>query len=218
YGVEDTRLTLIPRGLDPSAFNGNSCSKEWLNELYEKYPLMRGKHIILMPGRLTRWKGQEAFLDMMARLVQLRDDCHGVVVGDAEPGKQHYLDELLDKRVGLGLSQQVTFVGHRSDIAAFYSLAAITCHMSNKEEPFGRTVPESLASGTPVVAYDRGGASESLNAGFRQGLVPADDVVAFAARVADLIEAENAISLPENYYLASQMASTLAVYAKLLAK
>jgi glycosyltransferase involved in cell wall biosynthesis len=218
YNIENTRVTLIPRGLDPSAFNDNSCSKEWQNELYAKYPLMRGKHIILMPGRLTRWKGQEAFLDMMARLVQLRDDCHGVVVGDAEPGKQHYLDELLDKQVELGLSQQVSFVGHRSDIAAFYSLAAITCHMSNKEEPFGRTVPESLASGTPVVAYDRGGASESLNAGFPQGLVPADDVVSFAARVADLIAAENAISLPESYYLASQTASTLAVYEKLLAE
>jgi glycosyltransferase involved in cell wall biosynthesis len=137
-------------------------------------------------------------------------------VGDAEPGKQHYYEELLAMRNTLGLDEAVTFVGHRSDIAAFYGLASITCHMSNKEEPFGRTVPESLATGTPVVAYDRGGASESLNAGFPQGLVPADDVVSFAARVDDLIDAETAIKLPENYYLSSQLANTLAVYRRLL--
>ena len=77
-------------------------------------------------------------------------------------------------------------------------------------------MPESLACGTPVVAYDRGGASESLNAGFRQGLVPADDVVAFAARVADLLEADNQISLPPEYYLDHQVASTLNVYEQLL--
>jgi glycosyltransferase involved in cell wall biosynthesis len=216
YHVDNSRITLIPRGLDPSAFNPEACSKAWKEELFSAYPALRGKHIILMPGRLTRWKGQEAFLQMMAQLQRLRKDCHGVVVGDAEPGKQHYYEELLAMRNTLGLDEAVTFVGHRSDIAAFYGLASITCHMSNKEEPFGRTVPESLATGTPVVAYDRGGASESLNAGFPQGLVPADDVVSFAARVDDLIDAETAIKLPENYYLSSQLANTLAVYRRLL--
>jgi glycosyltransferase involved in cell wall biosynthesis len=139
-------------------------------------------------------------------------------VGDAEPGKQHYFDELLAMRSALGLDEVVTFVGHRSDIAQFYGLAAVTCHMSNKAEPFGRTVPESLASGTPVVAYDRGGASESLNAGYPQGLVAPDDVVGFAARVHDLIDADAVIKLPENYYLSSQLASTLDVYRQLLGR
>ena len=153
---------------------------------------------------------------MMVQLLRLRPDCHGVVVGDAEPGKQHYLQQLLDQRRELGLEDTVSFVGHRSDIAQFYRLASVTCHMSNKEEPFGRTVPESLASGTPVVAYDRGGASESLNAGFPQGLVPPDDVVGFAARVADLLDADNHIQLPPEYYLDQQVQSTLNVYYRLL--
>jgi len=218
YGVADQKITLIPRGLDPAAFNREACTPQWRDALFAEYPELKGKHLILMPGRLTRWKGQEAFLDMMARLVRLRQDCHGVVVGDAEPGKQHYYDELIAQRDALGLADKVTFVGHRSDIAAFYALAAVTCHMSNKEEPFGRTVPESLATGTPVVAYDRGGASESLNAGFPQGLVPADDVVAFAVRVDDLIDADAEIKLPENYYLSSQLASTLGVYRRLIAQ
>ncbi|MBQ0758074.1 MAG: glycosyltransferase family 4 protein [Zhongshania sp.] len=216
YHADERRITLIPRGLDPAAFHRDACTPVWKTELFQQYPQLQNKHIILMPGRLTRWKGQEAFLEMMSRLVQLRQDCHGVVVGDAEPGKQHYFDELLAMRSKLGLDDVVTFVGHRSDIAQFYGLAAVTCHMSNKEEPFGRTVPESLASGTPVVAYDRGGASESLNAGFPQGLVPADDVVAFAVRVDDLIDADAEIRLPESYYLSSQLTATLDVYRRLI--
>ncbi|WP_372865719.1 glycosyltransferase family 4 protein [Spongiibacter sp.] len=216
YRLPEAKITLIPRGLDAEAFAAEGPDADWRQQLYGQYPQFRDKPLILMPGRLSRWKGQEAFLQMMARLVRLRPDCHGVVVGDAEPGKQHYLQELLAQRSQLGLDEAVTFVGHRSDIADFYRLAAVTCHMSNKEEPFGRTVPESLACGTPVVAYDRGGASESLNAGFRQGLVPADDVVAFAARVADLLEADNQISLPPEYYLDHQVSSTLSVYYRLL--
>ncbi|MFT6550779.1 MAG: glycosyltransferase involved in cell wall biosynthesis [Zhongshania marina] len=218
YKADERRISLIPRGLDPAAFNREACTPEWKKELFRQYPQLQNKHIILMPGRLTRWKGQEAFLEMMSRLIRLRQDCHGVVVGDAEPGKQHYFDELLAMRSSLGLDEAVTFVGHRSDIAQFYGLASVTCHMSNKEEPFGRTVPESLASGTPVVAYDRGGASESLNVGFPQGLVAPDDIVGFAARVADVIDADAVLTLPESYYLSSQLASTLAVYRRLLAE
>lgn len=216
YRLPESKITLVPRGLDASAFAAHGDIDGWRQVLYREYPELEGKTLILMPGRLSRWKGQEAFLTMMVQLVRLRPDCHGVVVGDAEPGKQHYLQELLDQRRELGLEEAVTFVGHRSDIAQFYRLASVTCHMSNKEEPFGRTVPESLASGTPVVAYDRGGASESLNAGFPQGLVAPDDVVGFAARVADLLDADNHISLPPEYYLDQQVQSTLNVYYHLL--
>jgi glycosyltransferase involved in cell wall biosynthesis len=216
YRLAESGITLIPRGVDPAAFKQNAADEAWRQALFADYPNMVGKKIILMPGRLSRWKGQEAFLEMIARLVRLRPDCHGVIVGDAEPDKQHYLQELMSKRAELGLENSVSFVGHRSDIPAFYDLASVTCHMSNKAEPFGRTVPESLASGTPVVAYDRGGASESLKVGFPHGLVAPDDVVSFAARVADLLEADNDIALPAEYFLESQVASTLGVYYRLL--
>ena len=129
YKADERRISLIPRGLDPAAFNREACTPEWKKELFRQYPQLQNKHIILMPGRLTRWKGQEAFLEMMSRLIRLRQDCHGVVVGDAEPGKQHYFDELLAMRSSLGLDEAVTFVGHRSDIAQFYGLASVTCHM-----------------------------------------------------------------------------------------
>ncbi|MEE2730021.1 MAG: glycosyltransferase family 4 protein [Pseudomonadota bacterium] len=216
YPVDPAKITRIYRGLDPSAFNTDACTAQWRTQLYSEYPQLEGKHIILMPGRLSRWKGQEAFLAMMAQLIRLEPEAHGVVVGAAEPNKEHYLDELLKQRDDLGLTEHITFVGHRADIQAFYGLAAVTCHMSNKAEPFGRTVPEALACGCPVVAYDRGGASESLNAGFPRGLVPADDIAAFSQRVSELLHEQHNISLPAAFYLEQQVQGTLGVYNRLL--
>lgn len=216
YAVDPAKITRIYRGLDPSAFNSDASSEQWQAALLRQYPELVGKRIILMPGRLSRWKGQEAFLQMMALLVKQEPKAHGVVVGAAEANKEHYLDELLQMRGQLGLDDHVTFVGHRSDIQAFYSVADVTCHMSNKAEPFGRTVPEALACGCPVVAYDRGGASESLNAGFPRGLVEPDNIAAFAQRVGELLHAEHNISLPREFYLESQVQGTLSVYQTLL--
>ena len=153
---------------------------------------------------------------MMALLVAKDSRCHGVVVGEAEPNKEHYLQELLDSRAKLGIEDAVTFVGHRSDIQNFYALSRVTCHMSNKAEPFGRTVPEALASGCPVVAYDRGGASESLSAGFPEGLVPADNIEAFSEKVLSLLDVPADIHLPEAFFLDYQAKETLNVYYNVL--
>jgi len=216
YTVDPKIITRIFRGLDTSAFNANSCTKSWQAKLYQQYPVLEGKHLILMPGRLTRWKGQEAFIEMMAHLVSMNSKCHGVIVGTAESNKQHYERELVELCERAGVADHITFMGHRSDIAAFYGLASVTCHMSNKAEPFGRTVPEALACGCPVVAFERGGASESLNACFPQGLVPPDDVKQFADRVNSMVDNSYSIKLPVEFTLDHQTAATLDVYRSLL--
>ena len=216
YPIDPKRITKIYRGLDPDTFHKGVCTPEWKRSLLVEYPQLQAKKIILMPGRLSRWKGQEAFLAMMAELIKLNDQCHGVIVGGAEPSKEHYLDELLALRDSLGLQKHITLVGHRSDINAFYEWSDVTCHMSNKAEPFGRTVPEALATGTPVVAYERGGASESLKDAFPQGLVPADNISAFAHRVSELLTQQHTINLPDEFYLSYQANATIDVYKKLL--
>jgi len=216
YAIDPSKITRIYRGLDPKSFNLNACTDDWKAALFDQYPELRDKKIILMPGRLSRWKGQEAFLTMMHTLIKLRPDCHGVIVGAAEPQKEHYETELVTLQGKLGLDSHVSFVGHRNDIQAFYGLADITCHMSNKAEPFGRTVPEALACGCPVVAYDRGGASESLNAGFPDGLVEPDNIEAFANRIAALIDTRPSFHLPHEFYLEQQVEKTLSVYKKLI--
>lgn len=217
YAVDPARLTLIHRGVDDSVFTPGSPDPVWLEKLVGDYPAIAGKRIILMPGRLSRWKGQEAFLDMMVKIIAARPDCHGVVVGDADPEKAHYREELKQKAQTLGLAQHVTFVGHRSDILQFYRLADIVCHMSSKPEPFGRTLTEALACGSKVVAFDRGGATESLSACFPEGLVPPDDLERFAERVLALSGQQKNIVVKPEFLLAHQVEATLNVYRQALA-
>ncbi len=217
YRVDPAIITRIYRGMDPDTFNPNACTAEWRTALYEQYPEFKGKQLILMPGRLTRWKGQEGFLHMMQRLVKLNPAAHGVIVGGAESNKEHYKQELCDLRDTLGLNNKVTLTGHRNDISAFFGIATVTCHMSNKPEPFGRTVPEALATGCPVVAYDRGGAAESLKYSLPEGLTPPGDIKAFAEKVSSFInQRPQKILLPADFYLDHQASQTIKVYRELL--
>lgn len=212
YSVNMNKVTRIYRGVDPDAFNTSDSLDEWQATLYTQYPELQHKRIVLMPGRLTRWKGQEAFIEMMRLLVDQCPEFHGVVVGEADPNKQHYKDELLALCESKQLNDSISFLGHRSDIQNFYRLAEVTCHMSTKPEPFGRTVPEALAVGCKVVAFDRGGASESMKDCYPQGLVEQDNIELFAKKVNELSEQEANIILPEAFYLSYQVKETLAVY------
>jgi len=216
YPVEPERITVIHRGVDTDTFSPGPVDESWREQLYGEMPELAGKHIILMPGRLSRWKGQSTFLDVMARLVQERDDCHGVIVGDAEPNKAHYRQELESRVTTLDLGDHVSFAGHRNDIQHFYRLARVVCHLSAKPEPFGRTLTEALACGTPVVAFDRGGAAESLSACFPAGLVPADDLGIFTRRVLQMLESPSTISIAPGFTLPHQIDATLGVYKELL--
>ena len=217
YHTPEARITRIYRGLDPSIFSNHDDNATLEAQLLSEFPQFQNKKLIVMPGRLSRWKGQEAFLQVMAKLTEKRSDVHGVIIGAAEDNKQHYLDELKQQCHQLGLDSTITFTGHRSDIQDFYRLAAATCHLSNKAEPFGRTVPEALACGSPVVAFDRGGASESLHQAYPVGLVEADNITVFAERLDTIMDAPRPeITLPAEFYLDAQVNATLDVYYRLL--
>jgi len=215
FQVPDDKLTVIQRGVDIEAFRDHAINEQWLNILIARFPQLAGKKIIMMPGRISRWKGQLDFLEAMARIVRQRPDCHGIIVGGAEPGKERFLQELEKERSRLGLTEKVSFLGQRNDMTNLYLFADVVCHMSTKPEPFGRTVTEALASGTPVVAYNRGGAAETLQACFRDGLVTPDDTGAFASAVVGLLDKPRPdIELPERFLLKAQTESTLRVYER----
>ena len=217
YTIDPAIVTRIYRGLDPAQFQPTQHDNAEQAQLLREFPQFNGRQLILMPGRLSRWKGQLDFIRLMAKLAQLEPQCHGVILGAAEADKAHYEEELQQLCAELGLQDKITFVGHRSDIQTFYRLAKVCCHLSSKPEPFGRTVPEALACGCPVVAYNRGGAAESLQQSFPAGLVEPDNIDQCVDRIRQLLQATPAVSLPEEFFLAHQVDATLAVYQELLA-
>ena len=217
FQVPDSKLTVIQRGVDIDAFRQRAVNEQWREILLSRFPQLRDKKIIMMPGRISRWKGQLDFLKAMASIVRAPPDCHGIIVGGAEPGKERFLQELETERSRLNLTNKVSFLGQRNDMTNLYLFADVVCHMSTKPEPFGRTVTEALASGTPVVAYNRGGAAETLQACFRDGLVTPDDAEAFARATLEMLDRpKQEVELPERFLLRAQTQGTLEVYEKVL--
>lgn len=208
-------IELIYRGVDNQQFYPRANSPQWQQQLYAQYPAL-AQGFILMPGRLSPWKGQQDFLILMRKLHDQGLPIAAAIVGEAEANKEGYLQELHQLRRELGLEQQVCFLGHRSDMAELYNEAKAVCHLSRKPEPFGRTLTEALACNTPVLAYAQGGAAESLQQCFPAGLVPVGDLSAFAQQLRKTLEQSNSITLPEQLTFSHQAAQTLALYQNLI--
>ncbi|BFM05916.1 glycosyltransferase family 4 protein [Halioxenophilus aromaticivorans] len=215
--VDPAKISLVHRGVDTDQFN-TQCrpSTDWLAQFDREFPGLRQRPVLLMPGRLSRWKGQLEFIDLMAQLRAQNIAATGLIVGDITPGKDDYLGELKAKVAALGLDEQVKFLGHRSDMAQLYAISTLVCNLSQRPEPFGRTVIEAMAMGTPVVAYNVGGPAESLALALPQGLVATGDGQALLAKVAEFIASPPVPKQVPEFTLQTQAQKTLAIYQRLL--
>ena len=120
--------------------------------------------MVLLPGRLTRWKGQLVFLSALALLKRegrLPKEVRAVIAGDAQ-GRESYVRELKATIAGEGLEDVVQIANHITDMPAAYLAADIVVSASTDPEAFGRVPPEAAAMGRPVIATDHGGARETV--------------------------------------------------------
>ncbi|WP_234995017.1 glycosyltransferase family 4 protein [Microbulbifer donghaiensis] len=211
---------IVYRGVDTQEFYPElQLPAGWLENTCKDFPQLRDKRWLLLPGRLTRWKGQEDFIDLMARLSRDYGDVHGVILGGSEPNKAHYEEELKQRVRDRGIEDRVSFVGHRADIRYWYKQSAMVFNLSKRPEPFGRTVIEAAAIGTPLVGYDIGGPAESLRACFPQGLVEKSNQEALFQKVCALLDAPAArSSLTAEFTLEKQAQHTIEIYQSLLAE
>jgi glycosyltransferase involved in cell wall biosynthesis len=216
--IDPSRITVIHRGVDTHHFSrGRVPDQQWSERFFSEYPRAAGKPLLLMPGRLSRWKGQIEFIELVAALRARGTPCHGLIAGEPTPGKDAYLQELRDLAQARGLTEDISFLGHRSDMEELYAVSAVVFNLSQHAEPFGRTVIEALAMGVPVVAYDYGGPAESLRDCLPEGLVPVGDGAALAAATLRMLEAPPEIVLPRQFTLDAQVEATLEVYRDALA-
>jgi len=210
---------VIYRGVDTDEFSPQiPAAEDWLENTLGEYPALRDRRWLLLPGRLSRWKGQEDFIAMIAALAKQQGDIHGVIIGAAEKNKQHYAEELRALAAELGVADRITFTGHRSDMREWYRNAALVYNLSRKPEPFGRTVIEALAMETPVIGYDIGGPAESLRACFPGGLVENGNRDQLLAKTTELLQTRDTPTLSAAFTLREQAARTLALYQRLLAQ
>ncbi|MDR1284077.1 MAG: glycosyltransferase [Opitutaceae bacterium] len=212
------RIRVIPWGADPERYpRGFRPSGEWLSRWRLEHPGLDGRELLLLPGRLTRWKGQEDFFRLVAGLLAGGLPVQGALAGEAHPRKKAYERELRTLAERLGIAERITFLGHRSDLREVMAMARVVFSFSTSPEAFGRVSLEAMALGKPVVAYDHGGVGEQLRAMFPQDLVRVGDVNEAAARTrALLLRPQTPGALPGELTLTQTAGATEDVYRSLM--
>jgi len=180
HGTDPDRITVIPRGVDMTFFDPARLHAVNVRDRREEWGVPADKTLILLPGRLTRWKGQTIAIDALSKLgSNLGENYHLVLLGDAQ-GRDDYVAELKAQAEGLGLAARVHMPGHDADMATAYLAADIIICPSTDPEAFGRTAAEAQAMGRPVIASDHGGAVEVVEHGKAGWRVPPGDAMALA--------------------------------------
>ncbi len=215
-GVAPDKLRLIYRGVDPAQFPyGFKVGRRWLEQWARQYPWTLDKRLITLPARITRWKGQEDFIDFMAHLRASNPEVHGLIVGDVHPRRRQFLDALQERVSGLGLGEVITFTGHRADLKEIMAISDIVLSLSREPEAFGRTTIEALSLGIPVLGYAHGGVGEQLTAVFPEGAVALGDWRGAADKAAAWLDAPPRVADSHPFTLARMLDATLAVYVEL---
>ncbi|MDR1284073.1 MAG: glycosyltransferase family 4 protein [Opitutaceae bacterium] len=211
---EPERLSVIHRGVDPQAYGrGFAPSAEWLAGWRREKPELDGRDLLLLPGRLTRWKGQEDFLRLVADLLRQGLPVQGVLAGETHPRKKDYEQELQALAERIGIAGRITFLGHRGDLREVMAMARVVFSLSIRPEAFGRVSLEAMALGKPVVAYDHGGVAEQLRVMFPRGLVAPGDVKAAAGRTRELLfHPEGPADVAPEFTLERMTEATLEIY------
>jgi glycosyltransferase involved in cell wall biosynthesis len=222
HGVDEARLRVIPRGVDPRRFDPALVSAERLAALRSAWGLPEGRPIIMLPARVTRWKGQMVLVEAMAKLP---GDALALLVGDATE-RPAFQAELRARIASLGLQDRVRLVGHATDMPAALMLADVVVHASTDAEAFGRTVIEAQAMARPVIASDLGAPRETVAEGVTGWRTPPGDAAALAAalsRALAMTGAERAAlgtraraAVLLGYTTAAMQAATISVYRELL--
>ncbi len=214
--VPEDKLTVIHRGVDPNEFSyGYQPSADWIGKWQADYPRLKGKYVITLPGRITRWKGQLDFIKVIASLKEKDIPVHGLIVGEPHPKKLEFLEEVKNTIRATGVENNVTLIGHRSDLREVMAVSDVVVSCSTDPEAFGRVTLEALAIGRPVAAYAHGGVKEQLEAMLPDGQVSVGDTTTMAGRLISWHQTPEYPSTRNAFALHNMLQSTLMIYQRL---
>ena len=224
YGVPSSNIRVIPRGIDLDKFDATKISQERRIKLANEWRLPDDMSIIMLPGRLTRWKGQTIFIEAIKKLG--RPDVKCLMVG-SDQGREDYRQKLEKEIERYGMQNIIHIVDHCDDMPAALMLTDVVVSASTVPEAFGRVVVEGQALGRPVIGTNHGGSKETIIKGKTGWLAEPNDPDSLATaigKILDLSEAqrvkisESAIThIHENYSKEIMCARTLDVYNELIA-
>ena len=172
YGIPPSSIRVIPRGIDTNKFSPDNVSQARRIKLASEWRLPDDKPIIILPGRLTRWKGHTVLIEAIKKLG--RKDIQCLIVG-SDQDRENYRRELERQIEKFGMQDIIHVVGHCNDMPAAYMLTDIVISASTDPEAFGRIMVEGQALGRLVIGTNHGGSTETVIDGQTGWLVKPND-------------------------------------------
>jgi glycosyltransferase involved in cell wall biosynthesis len=182
------KIITIPRGVDIAKFATDAVAPSRTDALRTAWKLEPGADaVILLPGRLTGWKGhREAIAAAAALNASGVANWRMVFAGDPQ-GRDGYVEELKQLIASNGLDGRVSMVGHCDDMPAAFALADIVIAPSNEPEAFGRVAAEAGAMGVPAIGSSIGAQGEIIVDGETGLIVPPSDPAHLSTAIGKLL-------------------------------
>ncbi|MDA9562567.1 glycosyltransferase family 4 protein [Candidatus Pelagibacter bacterium] len=157
------KLLVIFRGINVDYFDPTTKTEIEEKKLLKNWGITENKKIILLPGRLTSWKGQELFLEAINMVnIQLGYEAFYAVILGSDQGRDLFKKKLIRLSEQYRMTKQVKFIDHCKDMALAYKVSDIIISASIEPEAFGRVAVEAQSMEKVIIASDIGGSNETV--------------------------------------------------------
>ena len=163
YLKKEKKLRVIFRGINVDYYNSKNISALKQEKLKQEWQLSSNKFTILLPGRLTYWKGQEKFIEALNILVEDYNitNFQAIILG-SDQGRTVYFKKLNNLVQRYSLNKKIKFIPHCKEMPLAYSLSDVVISASIEPEAFGRVSVEAQSMGKPIIASNIGGSKETI--------------------------------------------------------
>ena len=157
------KLMVIFRGINVDYFDPSTTLESDEKKLLKKWDIEKDKKIVLLPGRLTSWKGQELFIDAINLInIELGYQAFYAVILGSDQGRELYKKKLIRLCEQYRMTKQIRFIDHCKNMALAYKVSDIIVSASNEPEAFGRVSVEAQSMEKPILASNIGGSNETV--------------------------------------------------------
>ena len=157
------KLMVIFRGINVDYFDSSTKIESDEKKLLKKWGIEKDKKILLLPGRLTTWKGQEVFIEAVNLVnLQLGYEAFYAVILGSDQGRELYKKKLIRLSEQYRMTSQIRFIDHCKDMALAYKVSDIVVSASIEPEAFGRVSVEAQSMEKPIIASNIGGSNETI--------------------------------------------------------